>query len=569
LPTLSRIAPIAALTVVVGSLVSTLLWIERNPERISVFPNLQVDAAAYDEIARQLAEDPAFARIPPLQPPGFVTLLALIYRSAGASWIAAKRFLWVCLVVATAVAAYLAYQIHQSKTAGHVAAVLTASSPALQAYVGTIQYEVLAAAIVLGLVLAAHKASRAPNLALAIIRCVAVGIFVGLAVLVREVLAPLIIVIAAQIAIEYGRSSDWRRGLATGLTLISFSLLIVGAWSAIQTTRVGRFVAITDKAGILLHEAHNPKANGTWNIPLAGEGEPSGWAFVRDNPAQELRLVGRRFLYFWGILRDGWNVPRRSAVWLTRAFAGRLALDFVLPVVRGGWLLVVFVVACAMATPAQWREWWPVPAVVVVIMLIHLVTVSSYRFAVPILPLVFVWSAGCLGRATIWSVRSKVRCLVLATVSAVAVLMQFGQWPIRYRLDAVEMDGQSVDNLRDQDGRLVRVADAARGSRLAAALPDEFLPAGPFSINVRLRSAGQFASAGQAARIWLAVSDLPGPLACQSAIPSEGLRTDSWTDVEISCSLDRDAVTFLAVEASGRVDLMISDVVLEWQRRVD
>src|SRR5687767_6096707 len=60
------------------------------PNRISVYPSLQVDAQAYDDIATNIARGAGLGAIPPFQPPGFVSLLAVVYYVFGHSWIAAK-----------------------------------------------------------------------------------------------------------------------------------------------------------------------------------------------------------------------------------------------------------------------------------------------------------------------------------------------------------------------------------------------------------------------------------------------------------------------------------------------
>lgn len=60
------------------------------PDRISVLPNLQVDAQTYDAIALDLSNRRSLDAIPPLQPPGFVALLAVVSTPFGHSWITAR-----------------------------------------------------------------------------------------------------------------------------------------------------------------------------------------------------------------------------------------------------------------------------------------------------------------------------------------------------------------------------------------------------------------------------------------------------------------------------------------------
>ena len=78
-------------------------------------------------------------------------------------------------------------------------------------------------------------------------------------------------------------------------------------------------ITISEKGPIVVELGNNPRANGTYNAPLVGIGQPTGLAFVTLIQAGRVVLAGGKTLYFWGVLRDGWNVPRPSAVWAWRA----------------------------------------------------------------------------------------------------------------------------------------------------------------------------------------------------------------------------------------------------------
>src|SRR4029450_1408220 len=115
-------------------------------------------------------------------------------------------------------------------------------------------------------------------------------------------------------------------------------------------------------------------------------------------PRGELRLAWRKLLYFWGVLRDGWNVPRPAAVWLARASGGLGPLEIILPAARGGWLLLALIVACVTLRRNQWQELWLLPAIIAALMAVHLATISSHRFAAPILPLALSLTPGATAR---------------------------------------------------------------------------------------------------------------------------------------------------------------------------
>ncbi len=317
-------------TAIVGVVAVPLLLSARFatslPLRISVLPSLQVDASTYDSIALGLSQTWSLDSVPPLQPPGFVTFLAVVYTLFGHSWIAGRLALWLCLVTATCLSALLARKMYRSTAAGWCSALLCATSPALQAYSGTLQYELLASVWLLGLLWAAERGSAGHNSTgrVQIAWFAALGIATGIAVLTREIFVVVAPVIGAYAFTRLSPS----RGKAMAAMLVTAFLGCAAAppviWSALQSGRAGRMVAVSDKGPLVMAFGNNPVANGTFNAPLAGVQEPSGWAFIRSQPREAAWLACRKILYFWGILRDGWNVPRPSAVFVARTTGGGL-----------------------------------------------------------------------------------------------------------------------------------------------------------------------------------------------------------------------------------------------------
>ena len=485
--TRSYLAERLGLLIIVWTLTVPLINIVAAGDRLAVFPNLQVDSATYDRIGLALANRYAIDVIPPFQPPGFVTVLAVIYGVVGHSVITAKVMLWGCLVLATALAARVAYRLHGSVAAGWAAALLTASSQALQAYSGSVQYEVLAALVLLTLVIGALRVWEMPDMAAALRLAAFLGIAAGLAALTREVLVSVVPLLVAFVWIGLARRFGFRAGAGAAVVLAVSCACVIVPWSLVQSRRAHHMVLITDKAGLAWVEGQNPLANGTWNVALAGTGEPAGLAFVRAYPRREVWLVGRKVRYFWGILRDGWNVPQRSAVWLARAAGGLLPLQLILATLRGGWLLAAFVVACARLRKDEWRQWWLLPATVLMIMIAHVVTVASFRFTVPVLPIVFVLISGVIARVAIVVV-SKPRLLIPAVaLVGGAALMQMSSWPLNYDLEAAEMDGLRAENRTDLNGIVHRFAGSAGGNRPVLILNDEYLPGGRLALQLLVR----------------------------------------------------------------------------------
>jgi hypothetical protein len=560
----SQIGTTCLVLLLAGVLAPPLVRIVRGGERIALVPNLEVDARSYDTIALDLSRRRTLDALPSTFPPGFVTVLAAVYATVGHWIVAAKTVLWVCLVLATILAGWIARGVHGTITAGWTAAFLTASSPALQAYTGTLQYEVLVAALILVLIVLALRVAKADSSVAILRRALLVGVALGLAVVTREPLIALIPVFALFVTHQATRKARLAVGAAAGFTILVSSVSFAGAWSVYQSQQAGHAMLIRDNVPAILLRGHSPTANGTYNEAQAGIGEPAGVAFIVAEPRGELRLAWRKLLYFWGVLRDGWNVPRPAAVWLARASGGLVPLDIILPAARGGWLLLALIVACATLRRNQWQELWLLPAIIAALMAVHLATISSHRFAVPILPVVCVLIAGAIAHLITRLKPPGVAAVVMVAIGVSA--MQARQWPVTYRLQPTEMDGIAGENRREPDGRLVRFSDAARGRRVALALYDEYLPSGPLVLRVLARRGpGVLPAQSPVARIRL--FSLEGGTPCVMLLTIDQMASpDRWTQITLACTLHSDGPARLIVETLGRVDLTFSDVTLQWRR---
>jgi hypothetical protein len=546
--------------VVVAMAIAPLRAILATPNDISILPSLQVDSAAYDQIARAIAGTWSLREIPPLQPPGFVTTIAAVYAFAGPSWLAAKVFLWAMFVLCVVLAARLGAKVGGSELAAWLAALLTGSSTALALYTGTIQYEVLAAAWLLGLLLIADWSGRAGDLSAALRRALLLGVLAGAAALTREVLVVCVPLLAAFVFQRLRDALPAGPSAMIAVMVVLTAATMVTGWAGFQSARTHRVIAMTDKGPAVLAFGNNPHANGTFNAPAVGVGEPSGFAFMQAHPRATLRLAGRKVLYFCGILRDGWNVPRRGAIWLARATAGLMPLEIASAVARGGALAVVFIIAVGLWTGETRRRWWVLPAIIAAIMFVHVLTVSSHRFAVPVLPLAFVCIAGPAATVIGWSVRRLRVLTAVALLVLVTTSLQTAAWPMSYTLRASEMDGLDVANVIDEERGVVRFAEAGRGRRAMALLTDEYLPRGRFTITVDWRQ--RTASGASVARIGVRTTD--GRPLCEFDVPGGPDAIGRWQKASLACASASDHVSTLAVESTGAADLDVESVVLEW-----
>jgi 4-amino-4-deoxy-L-arabinose transferase-like glycosyltransferase len=554
--------------------VALLLWfvalplrdVLAYPDRLSVLPNLQTDAETYHAIASDLAIRRDLAAVPSRHPPGWVSLLALVYGITGPSYVAGKILSWIALCGAVAACAWLAGRLH-APPAGWIAALLCASSPAMRGYVGTLQYEVITAVGLLALLVLAVRVTEAPTRRSVQSRAAVAGLAAAALIVTRETFAVVVPLIACWIVYRAAPGGTRRNAVVAAALLCATAIAPAIGWSAAQSIRTGALVMISEKGPMVVELGHNVLANGTYNAPLVGTAPPTGLAFVRQYPGRSMVLAGRKVLYFWGVLRDGWNVPRPSAVWLWRASTGIVPLDVFGAFARGGWLLAVFLVAIWSLGRDGLHRWWILPAVVLMLMAVHVVTLSSHRFAVPVLPVVFVLVSGPLAAALRYlgpALRSPAVVAASVALVSVALAMQFRQWPLALDYRAADLDGLSADNLVDPlIGTPVRFADSTRGIRPMVLLTDEYLPQGTIGLTVRARRTSH-ASPPDTAIARIALVDLDGRPACAREVSAAELPADRFAVISMDCDLPHDGPATLAVYSLGTADLAIANLHLRW-----
>ncbi len=533
------------------------------PTRISVLPSLQIDAPTYDDLGAALAASGRWTDVPPLQPPGFVVMLGLVYHVFGHSLLAAKLMLWLSLLTGTLLSGWLAGRVWGSQAAW-VAMGLCATAPALRHYVGTVQYEVLTAAgLVAVLSLAVKAAEASPRRALA--WTAAAGLAGGALTLTREVFIGVVPIIGAWLALARSPGAGAPRRTMLLLVFLAMFAAPVTWWSALQSARQGRTILVTDKGAAALTLGYNPRNSGAYNGGAIEQ--PAGLNFILERPASAAKLAGRKGLAFWGLQRDWWNVPRPTPLWLARASAGTIPLDLSLPMARGGWLLIAVVGAVAWLHRANaLRRWWVLPACVAAGCATHMATLSSHRFAVPFLPVVFVIIAGpaaaAMAAAWHWTTSRRTRLGATAVLTLAGVAGQWSAGPSEFVFRAADLDATNPENVLDpESGRMGRYAPAAGEVRPAMVLADEFLPAGRFQILVTARRRGAVLDQNAAvARV--TVTTLEGNTACREDIAWGMLPDHGFGKVWVPCSLARDGPTTLVVESLGVTDLHFDEVAL-------
>ncbi len=305
------------------------------------FASPALDAAFHDYWARGLAlgdwllgpehADPQINSTPYFRPPGYPFFLALVYGATGGSYLAA-RLVQVVLGLGGCVLAWaLGRRVFDAGT-GLLAALLLACHWAPIYFEGELLEPALLSALLLALLYVA--AGWRERLTWA--NSLTVGVWMGLAALVRpNVLACLPVMLAWAFACA-PRGARWRRGWRPAL------LFLVGVAAAIapvtiRNYRVARdFVLISSNGGINFYIGNNETADGLWpRVPGLGDiigrggwtsfdharivagvertagrsmrhSEVSryfarkGWEFIRTHPGRTLQLLGKKAVAFWG-----------------------------------------------------------------------------------------------------------------------------------------------------------------------------------------------------------------------------------------------------------------------------
>ena len=327
-----------------------------------------------------------------------MTLLGAVYLVTGPSLVAGKIISWLAFVLSVAACAVLAGRVY-GRSPAWVAAALCASSPAMRGYVGTLQYEIVTGALMLAVLVLGVRTLEAPDARHRLRGAAFTGLAAGLLILTRETFVVIVPLVALWMGDRLRRTAPAREAIVVASMVIAVAAAPAAAWSAVQSIRHHTLITISEKGPMVVELGNNPLANGTYNAPLVGIGQPTGLAFVRAFPramdgagvAQGLLLLGR--------IADGWNVPRPVAVWLWRGTTGIVPLEVFAAFARGGWLLVVFLASLWMLGRGGFRRWWSLPVTVLTLMAVHIAVLSSHRFAVPVLPIVFVLVSGPLAAA--------------------------------------------------------------------------------------------------------------------------------------------------------------------------
>lgn len=190
--------------------------------------------------------------------------------------------------------------------------------------------------------------------------------------------------------------------MAAALCLVAVFCLAMAPWVARNYAVFGRFVPATANSGQVLWEGNNPwnetggVAKEAWKrdylaaMPEGlGEFEADAWKkqqaidYIKEDPAAFLDRAVNRFFLFWnpGLNDPGFDRgPYRLAA--LAASAPLMALSL----------------AAAWVLRRRWRVMWPLWLFGGYYTLLHMVTIGSVRYRLPLEPLMMALAAACLAR---------------------------------------------------------------------------------------------------------------------------------------------------------------------------
>lgn len=479
---------------VVLATVQSIFFVRQYADTLACY-NLQIDTATYDHFAWQIARTGDLS-IPINQPPGFIVFLSGMYAVFGHDFLPPKIIFCLMISVIALGAWWLGHR-YVGKDEGMVAGGLVLLSPMFRAYAATLQYEIVITFMLLLTCLLFLQGMQAASMRRTVVLLSAGACGAALCALTREVF--LVVFPFFLVSVWMNWQADRRHRLPILFVMVGLFGCIVGAWILWQYYAHGQLVPISNKGPFNFHVGNNPNANGTFNLGWVPVAEPKGWAFIREQPAAALGLAGKKFLYFWGFERDGWSVPGAAPIWLSRIFLGALPLNLLQTVAHAGIPLLSFLgMGLVLFRPGLRKHLWVFPSAIGVLLIVHLVLISSHRFALPVLPYIFlfaavglVWIGRQIRRYAGRHVPIALGCGCVGCVWLVGALLVNS--PSHFHVEAEDVEGSPltvVDDPRAQNG-VSRFHAPGQTRQLLGLLPQELFPAGFFDMHFSVRSETQ------------------------------------------------------------------------------
>ena len=554
-----------ALILLIGT-VHNLGFVHRYPQTRACC-NLGIDTAVYDEIAWNAASSGRF-EVPIRQPPGLVLFLAGVYRLSGHDFLTPK-VLFALMVSGIAIGIWWLGLRFAGAWEGTAAAGFVLGSPMFRAYAATLQYEILVAFLFLVTCLLLLAGIRSASARRSGLLLSAAACFAALSALTREVFLGVFPVLL--FAVWMNRPGTRRQRLGALCVMTLLFCVLVGAWIFWQYRGHGQLVPISDKGPFNFWIGNNPNATGLYNLHLAPLREPRGWAFIAEQPGAALALAGRKLLYFWGVAKDGWHVPSPVPIWLARMTLGAVPLEWAQAVVRSVVpLLCLGGIGLMIRRPGSRAAMCIFPIVIAVLAGIHSVLISSYRFALPVLPYMLLFAAVALVaavRACAPLVRPRwpvVSAAVVGAGGAWAAVLALAQPPtVTYRIEAELLEGPAsvvADTLASNGSSRFHRRTGDR--ELVGILPAILFPAGYPVVHISARSASERLQEILEVR----VAGYDGGAECRGRPRGDSATARrSYRRLSLPCPQLPQRLSFVEIWALGASDVWIDAVSVDFQ----
>lgn len=487
----SRILPLLMALAVVFATVRNVFFVQQYADTLAPY-NLTIDTPTYDHLAWEIARTGRLS-VPINQPPGFIVFLSGMYAVFGHDFLPPK--IVFCLMIGViALGTWWLGHRYVGRHEGIIAGGFVLLSPMFQAYAATLQYEIAITCMFLVTCLLFLQGTQAASTRRTVVLLSAGACGAALCALTREVFLAVFPFLLASVWTSW--RAERRGRLRMLLVMIGLFGCIVGSWILWQYYAHGQLAPISSKGPFNFHVGNNPNASGTFNLGWVPVTEPRGWAFIREQPGAALGLAGRKFLYFWGLDKDGWSMPSAAPILLSRVFLGALPLDLLQTIARGVVPLLGFLGMGLVLSRRELRKrLWVFPATIGVLLSVHLVLISSHRFALPVYPYIFLFAAVGLAwigrRIRRYAGRYVPMALGCGCIWLVGALLVNS--PSHFHVEAEDLEGSPltvVDDPRAHNG-VSRFHAPSRTRHLLGLLPQELFPAGFFDMHLSVRSETQ------------------------------------------------------------------------------
>lgn len=297
----------------------------------------------------------------------------------------------IALSTATIVLVFLlAEHLSRATSVGLVAALLTALYPFLVFFAVARMTETLYVFLTCAAFLALYKHRFASGVLLLV-----------LAILTKptiDYLAPLLILTFSLLVFREG----WRQGARHVATYAVVYLVLLTPWWIHNYTKYGEFVRLSLGDGIVLYSGNNPLNESGGGVAWPNRGGPvdmdvdqfdkitdpiarnqamkdAAVTYIQENPGRFIELAGLKFLRFWRLwpYADEYTKP---------IFVIASVLSF-------GPVLLLAVLSLFLVVPRAWRTLAPILLYIAYLTAVHMVTIGSVRYRIPLAPFLITLAA--------------------------------------------------------------------------------------------------------------------------------------------------------------------------------